>query len=160
MIRDLKGTVQRERAAMGLLFTLEEPGPQSPVRKEAATAGFYRSPTDGRQYPRIVIYTVRELLDGRLPDIPSRYGVQEAIWTLPTASRAARTRPLRPQVVHADPSRREPAPLDTRVADERRADYAHRFSGGAVDEAAPSPEALQSRKRSTSSPRRWQPSEE
>jgi hypothetical protein len=61
MIRDLKGTIEREGAQIGLFITLEEATRE--MQLEATTAGFYTSPIDGRDYPRIQILTIRELLD-------------------------------------------------------------------------------------------------
>jgi DNA modification methylase len=61
MIRDLKGTLEREGAEIGLFITLEEPS--KPMLVEAATAGVYTSPMDGRDYPRIQILSIRELLE-------------------------------------------------------------------------------------------------
>lgn len=70
-IRDLKGTVEREKAEMGLLVTLEEP--TGPMRTEAIEAGFYHSDLMSRDYPRIQIITIRELFDRREPQLPPRY---------------------------------------------------------------------------------------
>jgi site-specific DNA-methyltransferase (adenine-specific) len=68
-IRDLKGTIEREKAEIGLFITLEEPSRE--MELEATTAGFYNSPIDGRDYPRIQILTIRELLEeGRKPMLP------------------------------------------------------------------------------------------
>ena len=65
-VRDLIGVVERERAAIGALITLEKP--TEPMLKEAATAGFYETTImiSGRtmRYPRIQILTVDELLNG------------------------------------------------------------------------------------------------
>jgi hypothetical protein len=58
-VRDLVGVVDREKAAIGLLITLQSP--TRDMRTEAADAGFYQSPW-GR-HPRIQILTVEELLD-------------------------------------------------------------------------------------------------
>lgn len=81
-IRDLLGTMHRERAVMGVLFTMQ--GPTEPMRKEVASSGFYRSPIDGRQYPRLVIHTVRQLIEGHsLPDLPSGQGTQSTLWDVP-----------------------------------------------------------------------------
>jgi site-specific DNA-methyltransferase (adenine-specific) len=69
MIRDLKGTIERETAEIGLFVTLEDP--TSEMQLEATTAGFYTSPIDGRDYPRIQILTIRELLEEhRKPMLP------------------------------------------------------------------------------------------
>ena len=61
MVRDLKGTIEREKAEIGLFVTLEEPSRE--MELEATTAGLYTSPIDGRDYPRIQILTIRELLE-------------------------------------------------------------------------------------------------
>lgn len=68
-VRDLVGTVQREKAQMGIFITLEEPS--APMRKEATTAGYYHSPSFGRDYPLIQILTIRELLEGTVVNVPS-----------------------------------------------------------------------------------------
>lgn len=65
-VRDLRGVVEREQAQIGVLITLQEP--TSPMRAEAASAGFYDSPW-GR-HPRIQILTVADLLAGKRIDAP------------------------------------------------------------------------------------------
>lgn len=68
-IRDLKGTIEREKAEIGLFVTLEEPSRE--MELEATTAGVYTSPIDARDYPRIQILTIRELLEeGKKPMLP------------------------------------------------------------------------------------------
>ena len=67
-VRDLKGTVEREKADLGLFITLEEP--TRDMRTEAASAGFYHSDIWQRDYPRMQIRTVAELLAGNEFDIP------------------------------------------------------------------------------------------
>ncbi len=61
-VRDLRGVIEREKAAIGVLITMEEP--TKPMVKEAAEAGFYKidSPFDHGTYPRIQILTVEQLL--------------------------------------------------------------------------------------------------
>ena len=73
-IRDLKGTLERESAVLGLFITLEEPTRDMLV--EAASAGFYHSDVWQRDYPRVQILTVEELLAGvefEVPRHPSMY---------------------------------------------------------------------------------------
>ena len=66
-VRDLKGTLEREKAAMGIFVTLEEPTRE--MRLEATTAGVYR--VWERDYPKIQIVSIRELLEeGRRPALP------------------------------------------------------------------------------------------
>ena len=67
-IRDLAGTVEREKAAMGLFITLEEP--TRDMRREAAGAGFYHSDLWQADFPKMQIRTVGELLEGRAFEIP------------------------------------------------------------------------------------------
>lgn len=71
-IRDLTGTVQREKAAIGVFLTLEEP--TKPMREEAVSAGFYHSPGWGQDYPRIQILTIEELLHGAQVRMPPQHG--------------------------------------------------------------------------------------
>ena len=67
-IRDLADTVEREKAAMGLFITLEEP--TRDMRREAAGAGFYHSDLWQADFPKMQIRTVGELLEGRAFEIP------------------------------------------------------------------------------------------
>ena len=68
MVRDLKGTLEREKAVMGLFVTLEEPSRDMSL--EASTAGLYHSDLWNRDYPKLQILSVRKLLDGRRPELP------------------------------------------------------------------------------------------
>jgi DNA modification methylase len=61
MIRDLVGTVGRTKVEIGLFITLTPP--TKPMLKEADSAGFYRA-GNGREYPRIQILTIEDLLTG------------------------------------------------------------------------------------------------
>ena len=65
-LRDLAGTIERERAKGGLFVTLAEPTRE--MRREAAAAGFFD--TGFGTHPRIQIMTIRELLAGMRPDLP------------------------------------------------------------------------------------------
>ena len=69
-IRDLKGTMEREKAAMGLFITLEEPTRE--MEREAVSAGFYQSELWQRDFPKMQIRTVGDLLAGREFEIPSQ----------------------------------------------------------------------------------------
>lgn len=71
-IRDLAGTIWREKAAMGVFITLDNPS-QS-MLTEAATAGFYHSRLWGRDYPKLQILTITDLLAGAKVDMPTAYG--------------------------------------------------------------------------------------
>lgn len=60
-VRDLRGVVEREKAAIGVLITLEPPS--GPMNVEAAKAGVYQSFHWG-EFPRVQILTVGGLLQG------------------------------------------------------------------------------------------------
>jgi site-specific DNA-methyltransferase (adenine-specific) len=86
-VRDLRGVMEREKAAISVLLTLTEP--TRAMRTEAASAGFYASPWG--QHPRLQIVTVGELLAGKRLDIPAirQTGV--------TFKRAPKVKPARPE---------------------------------------------------------------
>jgi len=67
-VRDLHGVVDREKAALGGLITMQEP--TRAMRAEAASAGFYESPW-GSRHPRLQILTVQDLLSGKRIDMPA-----------------------------------------------------------------------------------------
>jgi site-specific DNA-methyltransferase (adenine-specific) len=67
-VRDLRGVVEREKAAIGVLITMQEP--TTPMRTEAAGSDFYHSPVWGKNYPRLQILTVADLLAGKSIDMP------------------------------------------------------------------------------------------
>ena len=67
-IRDLVGTIDREKAAMGVFITLEEPSRN--MVQEAASAGFYHSGLWEKDYPRVQILTIEQLLAGASADLP------------------------------------------------------------------------------------------
>jgi len=62
VVRDLKGVVEREKAQIGVLITLQRP--TRGMKEEAASSGFYKSPI-GKQYPKIQILTIEELFNGK-----------------------------------------------------------------------------------------------
>jgi site-specific DNA-methyltransferase (adenine-specific) len=64
----LRGTVEREKAAMGIFITLEDT--TKPMRDEAVAAGFYHSDLWGKDYPKIQLVTIRELMMDRKPEVP------------------------------------------------------------------------------------------
>lgn len=67
-VRDLRGVVEREEAALGVFITLEEP--TRDMVTEAASAGFHRSPVWDKDYPRIQILTIDDLLNGKEISMP------------------------------------------------------------------------------------------
>jgi site-specific DNA-methyltransferase (adenine-specific) len=91
-VRDLRGVVERENAAIGALISMQEP--TQPMRKEAASAGFYHSPGWSKDYPRLQLVTVAELLAGKRIDYPP--GEQVTFRRAPTASQRDQTGELFP----------------------------------------------------------------
>ena len=71
-IRDLKGVIEREGAAIGVFITLEQP--TQPMIKEALAAGVYESPRWGRSFRRVQILTIGDLFGGAGVDMPPQYG--------------------------------------------------------------------------------------
>ena len=61
MIADLKNTVEREKAEIGLFVTLAEP--TKPMITEAVSAGFYQSPKG--EFQKVQILTIADLLSGK-----------------------------------------------------------------------------------------------
>ncbi len=77
MVRDLLGTVENERAKMGIFVTLEDPTVR--MRQAASAAGLYK--TEYGAFEKVQILTVEELLSGKKPHMP---------WIDPSVFRKAR----------------------------------------------------------------------
>ena len=84
-VRDLRGVIERENAEIGVLISFQEP--TRDMRKESASAGFYRSPTWHENYPRIQLITVGELLEGKKLNYPSTKDVDTTFKKAPKAKR-------------------------------------------------------------------------
>jgi hypothetical protein len=67
-VRDLRGVLDREKAEIGVLVSMEPPS--KPMLREAAEAGFYKSPHLEETFPRIQILTVEQLLGGEQMKYP------------------------------------------------------------------------------------------
>lgn len=67
-VRDLLGVLDREKSAIGVLISMEDP--TKPMQTEAVTAGFFESITWGKKYPRIQLLTVADLLAGKKIEMP------------------------------------------------------------------------------------------
>lgn len=68
-VRDLLGTVETQKAQLGVLITMEEP--TRGMVDAANHGGTYKWPMNGRVFPRIQIITVGELLSGKQPAMPT-----------------------------------------------------------------------------------------
>jgi hypothetical protein len=67
-LRDLRGVIDREKAAIGVLVTLEKPTRE--MKREAASGGFYKSSWQQTEHSKLQIITIEELLQGRTLDLP------------------------------------------------------------------------------------------
>lgn len=67
-IRDLLGTVESKRAAMGIFLCMNPP--TRGMIDAANTSGTYTHPATGQSYPRIQILTVQDLVDLKRPNAP------------------------------------------------------------------------------------------
>lgn len=67
-IRDLNGVLEREKAEMGVLISMEQPTRN--MIKEASASDLYEAEALGKKFPKIQIITVGELLDGKKIEMP------------------------------------------------------------------------------------------
>ena len=72
-VRDLRGTVEREKAAGGILITLSSP--TSPMIQEAKSAGFIDNSLFSAPLEKIKIVTVEEILSGARLQLPLAFDV-------------------------------------------------------------------------------------
>ncbi len=73
MVRDLVGTIDREKAPIGVLFTMYEPTAE--MRAEAVKAGSWTPPSwlwQGRAYPRVQLITVAQAFAGKRVEYPGQ----------------------------------------------------------------------------------------
>ena len=68
IVRDLRGTLENENAAIALLITLAEP--TSGMREFAVHSPRYKSELWDKEYPSIQIRTIAQLLKGKSFDLP------------------------------------------------------------------------------------------
>jgi len=84
-VRDLWGTVQAEKAEIGVLISFEKP--TQPMRSWAAGQGFFESPWG--KHPRLQLLTVGELLEGARIDYPQTAGINRTYRKAPKARKIA-----------------------------------------------------------------------
>ncbi len=69
IVSALRGDMEREEAPIGILITLEEPSKN--MIQEAMSAGLYHHKLMDRNYQKIQIVTIREMIEeGRCLDLP------------------------------------------------------------------------------------------
>jgi len=81
-VRDLRGVIEREKAEIGVFICMQKA--TKPMRAEAASAGFYKSPW-GTKHATMQILTVEELLSGKTVDYPHSEGVNVTFNKAPKA---------------------------------------------------------------------------
>ena len=67
-VRDLRGYMEQEKAALGALVTMDEP--TESILAEAAESGFYEHPVTGEQFPRVQVIRVIDLIAGEPVQVP------------------------------------------------------------------------------------------
>lgn len=83
-VRDLRGVLDREKAAIGVLISLQPP--TGPMETESASAGFYEHRTNQQKYPRLQLRTVKELMEGKGIERPtSAAAIEETFKKAPKA---------------------------------------------------------------------------
>lgn len=87
-VRDLLGTVETQKAQMGVLITMAEPTPG--VLDAANHGGTYKWDITGQVYPKVQVITIADLLTGKRPDMPAAL--------LPYIQAAKATAPAAPQM--------------------------------------------------------------
>ncbi len=85
-VRDLRGVIEREKAEIGVLISMEPP--TKPMKREAAEAGFYRPPGTTDKFPRLQILSIAELLEGKKIDYP-RYAADATFKKAPKSRKDA-----------------------------------------------------------------------
>jgi len=80
-LRDLRGVIDREDAEIGVLISMAKP--TRDMRKEAASAGFYKSAWG--KHPRLQLLTIEELLGGKGIDYPPSEQVNVTLKKAPKA---------------------------------------------------------------------------
>ena len=85
-VRDLRGVIERERAEIGVLISMEPP--TKPMLREAAEAGLYQVPGMRDKYPRLQILSIAELLNGKRVEFP-RFASDATFKRAPKARKAA-----------------------------------------------------------------------
>lgn len=84
-VRDLRGVLDREKAAIGVLISLQPP--TGPMETEAASAGFYEHKTNKQKFPRLQLRTVKELMEGKGIERPTSAAAIEETFRKAPASK-------------------------------------------------------------------------
>jgi site-specific DNA-methyltransferase (adenine-specific) len=91
-VRSLIAVIEREKAALGVLITLNTP--TKAMIDEANAAGVYYSAAWQKTYPRLQILTVADLLEGKTIDMPPQVGTLKAAPREPNSAQMVTPRML------------------------------------------------------------------
>ncbi len=80
----MRGVLEREQAAIGVLVSLQAPTP--PMETDAASAGFYTHKLNQQRYPRLQLRTIQELLAGQGIERPSSVAAIDSTLKKPRAA--------------------------------------------------------------------------
>ena len=149
-VRVLKSVCEREGAAIGIMVTLDKP--TRPMQHEATIAGTYHSEMSGKDYPRIQILSVADLLEGgRRPQLPPLVTAQverrssvrppvDQTTLFPPEAIPVRPRPhrrQRPPAAHPSTRPLSPAKAESEAAVRLREEYRKRQDATAGPTAPP-----------------------
>jgi site-specific DNA-methyltransferase (adenine-specific) len=84
-VRELTAVAAKD--ALGIFIALEPP--TGPMQTEAVSAGFYHSPGWNKDYPKIQILTIEELLHGKAVDMPPQTQTNVTFAKAPKVSKKA-----------------------------------------------------------------------
>ncbi len=70
-VRDFCSVVDKHKASMGVFITMAEP--TKPMKSYAVSQGYYKSPTWDKEFPKIQLLTIEELLGGKKVKRPPAY---------------------------------------------------------------------------------------
>ena len=90
-VRDLRGVLDREKAAIGILISLQPA--TGPMETEAASAGFYEHKTNKQKFPRLQLRTVKELMQGKGIERPMNLTFDDTFKKAPQAKAKGHTQP-------------------------------------------------------------------
>jgi site-specific DNA-methyltransferase (adenine-specific) len=84
-VRDLRGVLDREKAAIGILISLQPP--TGPMETEAASAGFFEHKINGLKYPKLQLRTVKELMEGKGIERPVNLALDDTFKKAPESKK-------------------------------------------------------------------------
>jgi site-specific DNA-methyltransferase (adenine-specific) len=84
-VRDLRGVLDHEKAAIGILISLQ--AAHRTMETEAACAGFYEHKTNKRKYLRIQLRAVKELMEGKGVERPASAASDETFKIAPASKK-------------------------------------------------------------------------